>query len=184
MKHRWAAVMIVLAFVVSVSAAFAAKKVVVEAEHYKTIKPTMTKKKDSKASLGYCIAVPLRRPHAVEETGPGDTGHALYVINVPASGTYQFWGRCWWYDACGNSFSILVDSTSVTSKTPYVTDQTFRKWHWVAGPKLRLTKGVHKIRIQNREDGARMDQWLLTTTPKNRWVPVRIQKETKQYIVK
>jgi len=182
-KLRWAPVIVALAIALGATAAYAAK-IVVEAEHYKTIKPSMVKQTNSKASGKLCIGIPLRRPHAVEETGPADTGYAEYKISVSTSGLYQFWGRCRWYDACGNSFFILVDTKTTTSKTPYVTDQVFQKWHWVPGPKLRLSKGVHTIRIQNREDGAQMDQWVLTTTPKNRWEPTRLEKETKKYILK
>lgn len=183
MKSMWTVALMVVAFVVGATAASAAK-VVVEAEHYLSIKASMSKMSDSKASAGKCIGIPLRRPHATSETGPSDDGHAYYKVKIPKAGTYQFWGRCWWYDSCGNSFFVLVDSTKVTSKTPYVTDQTFRKWHWVAGPKVSLSKGTHTIRIRNREDGAKMDQWLLTTTPKNRWVPTRVEKETPAYIIK
>lgn len=164
------------------SAAFAGN-IVVEAEHYKTIASSMTKITDSHASAGAAIGIPLRRPHATTETGPGDTGNATYKIRVNSAGLYQFWARAKWYDACGNSFFVLLDSTRVNPKTPYVTDQTFRKWHWVAGPTMRLSAGVHTIRIQNREDGAQLDQWLLTTRPKKHWVPVRPQTETKDAIV-
>lgn len=183
MKLQWVVAVVAVALIANATGAFAAK-IVVENEHYKSIKPSMELRTDSKASGGKCIERPLKRPHAASESAPSDTGNAEYEINVPSTGTYQFWGRCWWWDACGNSFYVLLDATTVTSKTPYITDQTFKKWHWVAGPTLRLTKGVHKIRVQYREDGARMDQFLLTTTPKNRWEPSRIERETPQYIVK
>jgi hypothetical protein len=164
-----------------------AAKIVVESESYRTIKPSMVVKLDRTASKGRCIARPLTRPHAASESGPRDAGYAEYRLSIPAAGTYQFWGRCWWYDACGNSFYVLVDSATVTQATPYVTDQTFRKWHWVAGPAVRLTAGEHTIRIQYREDGAQMDQFLLTTTPRSRWTPPgppRLESETPQYLVR
>lgn len=160
-----------------------AVNVVVEAESYYKIKPSMKPGEHSKASQKKCITIPLRRPHGKNQSGPSDDGNAAYKIKVPRTGRYQLWGRCWWYDACGNSFFILVDKKKVTSKTPYITDQTFRKWHWVAGPAMRLKKGEHIIRFQNREDGSNLDQWLLTTRPKQRWVPVRIQNETDKYIL-
>lgn len=165
-------------------AAASATKIVVETEHYKSIKPSMTLQTDSTASGGKCIGVPLRRPHAATETGPADDGHAEYKINVPVTGTYQFWARCWWYDSCGNSFFVLVDSNTVTPETPTVTGQTFKKWLWVPGPAVKLTQGVHTIRIRYREDGAKMDQFLLTTDPRNRYTPVRVERETPQYIVR
>lgn len=183
MKLRWAVLLLSVAFVVSATAALGAK-IVVENEGSKAITASMRVAADTQASKGKCIEIPVARPHAATETGPRDKGNAIYNISIPADGTYQFWARCWWYDACGNSFSVLVDTDTVTAKTPYVTDQTFKKWHWVAGPALKLTKGVHKIRIQNREDGAKMDQFLLDTRPKNRFSPSRIETETPSYIVK
>lgn len=183
MAHRTTAGIVIALLVLGVSAAWSAD-IVVEGESYSSIKPSMAKTADSTASKGYCVEIPLRRPHATTETGPGDDGHAVYKIRVGVAGTYQLWVRAYWHDACGNSFFVLVDSTSVNTKTPYVTDQTFRKWHWVAGPTIRLSEGVHTIRFQNREDGAKLDQWMLTTKPKNRWVPVRVQDETREAIVK
>ena len=189
MRSRHVLVVVIVAFAASVSAALAAEeKIVVEAENYSAIKASMVKKKDSKASgKGWCIWIPLRRPHATEETGPGDDGYAEYKIKIPRTGRYYFWARCHFFDSCGNSFYILVDTTKVTSKTLFIGDSTYGKWHWVGGldqksVKVDLTKGVHTIRVQNREDGARMDQFLLTTD--HRRAPTRIEKETAQYIIK
>ena len=36
-------------------------------------------------------------------------------------------------------------------------------WHWVKGDTFTLTAGKHTITIFNREDGVRLDQFLLTT---------------------
>jgi hypothetical protein len=176
-KMRMTAVVVTMtlfAVVLGASSAFAAK-IVVEAEKYATIAASMQKIGDNTAGGKAALQIPLRRPHAATETGPGDTGNATFKINVAQAGTYQFWARCWWYDACGNSFFVMADATAVTARTPYLTDQTFKKWHWVAGPTFTLSAGQHTIRIQNREDGARVDQWLLTTTPRNRWEPTRIE---------
>lgn len=169
---------------VALAGAALAETIVVEAEHYNSIKASMAKIADSTASAGAAISIPLRRPHATTETGPGDDGNATYKIRVGSAGLYQFWGRAKWHDACGNSFFLLVDSTTVNTKTPYFTDQSFGVWHWVVGPKIRLTAGVHSIRIQNREDGAKLDQWVLTTRPKEQWVPVRTQAETPNALVR
>lgn len=183
MRAACIAAIAVLASVAVTPGAFAAK-IVVEAESYKVIKPSMVVKADRTASKGRCIARPLNRPHATSESGPRDSGYAEYRVRIPAAGQYQLWGRCWWYDACGNSFYVLNGATAVTQKTPYLTDQTFRKWHWVAGPLLTLPAGERTIRIQYREDGAQLDQFLLTTTLRNRWTPTRPESETTQYIVR
>ncbi len=182
MKLQWLAALAVAALIGAPTGALAAK-IVVEAEHCRAITPSMVIKADTTASGGKCIERPLKRPHATTETGPSDTGNAEYKIRVATAGVYQFWGRCWWQDACGNSFSLLMDTTAVTARTPYITDQLFRKWHWVAGPTFNLSAGAHVLRIQYREDGTRMDQWLLTTTPRNRWEPSRVETETPQAIM-
>ncbi|MCE5218971.1 hypothetical protein LLH03_18305 [bacterium] len=180
---RYLVAAIAFVFVFSCTAAMAAK-IVVEGEHCLGTTKSMKVMSDPAASGGKCIGVAVRRPHATTETGPADDGHATFKISVPAPGTYQFWGRCWWWDACGNSFFAMADKTSVTSSTPYITDQLFRKWHWVAGPTLTLSKGTHQIRVQYREDGSELDQFILTTTPKSRWQPSRIETETPQYLVR
>lgn len=182
MKWMWIAPIIALALVVGAGEALA-QRIVVEAQSFYNIKPSMVLKADREASGGRCIEVPLKQPRA-EETGPADDGHAEYRIRIPADGAYQFWGRCWWYDSCGNSFFILVNTDRVTEKTPIITGQTYKRWHWVAGPVFNLKSGTYRIRIQYREDGPRMDQFILTTTPRNRWQPTRIERETPQHIIR
>jgi hypothetical protein len=155
-------------------------KIVVEAGDYTSIKPSMVKTTSTSDAIGNkdYIQIPLRRPHATTETGPADDGNAKYTIKVPSSGTYQLWTRTWWYDACGNSFFIVVDNKPAV----YVEDPTYQTWHWVKGPKLQLSAGTHTIRIQNREDGARLDQFMLINT--TRYVPTRVETRTPQYIIK
>ncbi len=155
-------------------------KMVVEAGDYFAISPSMAKVVATGAGLGNndYIQIPLRRPHATSETGPADTGNARYKVNVPTAGVYQLWARTWWYDACGNSFFIIVDAKPAV----YVEDATYQTWHWVKGPKLTLTAGQHTIRMQNREDGARMDQFMLINS--TQYVPTRVETRTGQYVVK
>jgi hypothetical protein len=157
----------------------AAVKIVVEAENYISIVPSMAKATSSVTSGGAYIHIPLKRPHGTEEGAPSDQGRATYKIKVPAKGKYRFWGRAHWYDGCGNSFFLKVGD-----KPPVVFGQngTYGRWHWVRGPLLDLEAGEVTLVIQNREDGAMLDQFLLT--PDQRYVPVRAEKETPAYIVK
>ncbi len=175
-----AVVVTLIMLLVATVASAAMVKIVVEAGDYTGISPSMTKVVATGAGLGNndYVQIPLRRPHATSETGPGDTGNARYTVNVPTAGVYQFWGRTWWYDACGNSFFIIVDS----KPSVYMEDATYQTWHWVKGPKLTLSAGRHTIRIQNREDGARMDQFMLINS--TQYVPTRVETRTGQYIVK
>ncbi|MFP4248619.1 MAG: hypothetical protein ACLFU7_03105 [Armatimonadota bacterium] len=181
--RRFIATAVVTSLVVVLVAGVASAamvKIVVDAADYTSIKPSMVKTttgSDAVANKAY-IQIPLRRPHATEETGPADDGNAVYKINVPASGTYQLWARTWWYDSCGNSFFVIVDD----KPSVYIEGPTYQTWHWVKGPKLTLSAGEHTIRIQNREDGARLDQFMLINN--TQYVPTRIESRTSQYIVK
>jgi hypothetical protein len=159
-----------------------ADKIVAEAESYNSIQPSMELIADKEASGGKAIQVPLKEPHGMAK--PADNGYAEYKFVTPHGGTYQFWARCWFVDNKGKSFYVLVDSDQVTSKTPTVTGATMKSWRWVAGPVVKLDAGSHTIRIQYKEDGAKMDEWVLTTTLKNKWQPTAAEAETAQYLIK
>jgi len=87
------------------------------------------------------------------------------------------WARTNWYDGCGNSFFIILDS----NPSSYITDGTYGRWHWVKGAQYSLSAGQHTIRFQNREDGAKLDQFLLINS--TRYVPTTAETRTAQYIV-
>lgn len=163
-------VLLVLFVVVAVYGA--TYKVVVEAEKG-SITASMKKSSSTVASAGAFIEIPLRRPHATTETAPSDTGHASYTVKIPAKGAYRFWGRCHWHDGCGNSFWLKIGSNPAYRLGQ---DGTYQRWHWVKGPLVTLPAGNVQIIIQNCEDGAKIDQFLLTT---GTVVPVRIEKATQ-----
>ncbi|MEI6501860.1 MAG: hypothetical protein WCP21_12635, partial [Armatimonadota bacterium] len=60
----------------------AGTKVVVEAEKYVSITPSMTKGADGTASGGYYVGIPLARPHATTEGAPKDQGKAVYRVTI------------------------------------------------------------------------------------------------------
>lgn len=154
-------------------------KIVIEAERYVSITPSMTVGADKTASGGKYVHIPLRRPHGENESGPTDTGNAVYKFKVPSAGVYRLWVRANWYDSCGDSFFVIVDDQP---QSWVGEDGTYQKWHWVKGKTYQLSAGIHKIRFQNREDGAKLDQFLLTNDL--RYVPTRIEAETPGYIVR
>jgi len=170
---------IVLSMLLISTAVASAAKVVAEAEHYYTIKASMAKASSQVASGSAYIHIPLQRPHGIIEGAPFDTGYALFKVKIPKTGTYNLWGRVHWYDGCGNSFLLKIDDKP---QMVFGNDGTYQRWHWVRGLRISLTEGVHTIRFQNREDGAKLDQFMLTTD--TRYVPVRAEKETKQYIIR
>lgn len=155
-------------------------KIVVNAADYTSIKPSMVRVASNAAGVsdGAYIHIPPRRPRPETESGPTDDGNARFKVRVPTAGTYTLWARTWWYDSCGNSFFIVINDRPAT----YIEDATYQTWHWVRGPQVQLSAGEHTIRIQNREDGARLDQFMLINN--TRYVPTRIETRTPQFIAK
>lgn len=168
---------VVIALVATVAWA-ATVKIVVEGEDYVSIKPSMVKASSTQASGKAYVHVPLRRPHATTETGPADDGNCVYKIKVPSAGTYQLWALMYYTDGCANSIFTKMDALTTT----YITDATYGRWHWVKGAKYTLTAGVHTMRFQYREDGVKLDQFMLINN--TRYVPTRIETRTAQYITK
>ncbi len=181
MPRTWIALLGVAVLTVTlIAAAWAAKvSIVVEGEHYYSIKPSMQIVASQSASGGKFVQIPLKRPHGEDETGPYDDGNAVYRINVPSAGLYRLWARAHWHDSCGNSFFVVVDDQP---QSWIGEDGTMQKWHWVKGKTYQLSAGVHTIKFQNREDGAKLDQFMLTTD--TRYVPTRVERETSQYIIR
>lgn len=172
MKKLFVCVVMLVVFTVA-GVMGASNKVVVEAEKYKTITASMHKNTSTVCSGGAFLEIPLRRPHATSETAPSDTGNATYSVKIPAKGSYRFWARCHWHDGCGNSFWLNIGSNPAFRLGQ---DGTYQRWHWVKGPQVTLPAGNVTVRIQNCEDGAKIDQFLLTTSTV---VPVRIEKPTQ-----
>ena len=156
---------------------------VFEAEHYSWLKASLTvgKGDSTGADSGAHMFIPLRRPHGDTEQPPTDDGNATYKVYVPTEGDYAFWGLARWYDSCGKSFFVMVDD--MAPKTPsMISDNTYQEWHWVPGKTFHLAVGWHLVRIQNREDGAKLDEWLLTTASQEVFVPTRHMPETTPYL--
>ncbi len=90
-------------------------------------------------------------------------GSASCAFTVEEEGEYFLWCRTGWLDEA----------------KPFVfgEDATLKSWHWVRAPlrlkQLTLEKGRHTLTLKNREDGAGLDQILLTAD-KN-YVPVDVE---------
>ena len=142
-------------------------KIVVEGENYVSIKPSMVKATSADTSGKAYVHIPLKRPHATTETGPTDDGNCIYKINISTAGTYQFWALMYFTDGCANSIFTKMDALPST----YITDAIYGRWHWVKGAKYTLTAGIHTVRMQYREDGVKLDQFLLVNN--TRYVPTK-----------
>lgn len=105
-------------------------------------------------------------------------GKASYEIRTKECGDYFFWGRCYWEDACSNSFLISIDKQSSYS---FGQNPIMGKWHWVnLNNKLTLEKGINNLVIGSLETRSKMDKFILTTD--RYYVPTDNENESKLYI--
>ncbi|MEI8241814.1 MAG: hypothetical protein WCI17_00965 [bacterium] len=119
----------------------------------------------------------LEVPLGAGKTPKVKAGTARILVDVPADGAYTFWLRTLWDGECSNTILVQIDD-----RPPFLVgaDATYHAWHWVKYPVSRmtppptLTKGLHTLTIIHREDGVRLDQLLLTSSP--RFVPVGTEK--------
>lgn len=154
-------------------------RVTVEAETASTIEPPcVVVHKDAVPPLSKYVAgasadTYLEIPQGVGNPPKNPNGHAVIEIDVPADGDYTLWGRVWWDDECGNSFTVQINDDA-----PFLFGEnaTYKIWHWVRYPvartakPIKLKKGTHTVTFFNREDGVRLDQVLLSAD--KRFVPI------------
>jgi hypothetical protein len=105
--------------------------------------------------------------------GPATTGNARLQGSTSRPPAPTSSGR-----APGGMTPAATRSSSWWTDKPavYIEDATYQTWHWVKGPRLTLSAGQHTIRIQNREDGARLDQFMLINS--TRYVPTGSRRRT------
>jgi len=94
------------------------------------------------------------------------SGIAKYTISVKKEGTYYFWGRCLWKDACANVFFIRHNHTDYH----FGEDPVFGKWHWLKGPSLYFKQGVNEVFLVSDEEYSQIDEILLTMD--SEYVPI------------
>lgn len=157
--------------------------VCLEAEWGKLTSPVQLYK-SAECSGGQGIEIPDKVNPTAEEGKPAPVlkGDDIIKFKVAKEGSYQLWGRAWWMDGCGNSFHMIVDGGPKNT----ISDGSYKRWHWVRGPKVHLTAGAHELKIANSEDGARLDQVFITpalSADKER-VPVGKEKATPEAWVK
>ncbi|NQT18474.1 MAG: hypothetical protein HQ592_02125 [Planctomycetes bacterium] len=90
-------------------------------------------------------------------------GKVVFNFEIEESDKYMLWARVNWLDGCGNSFYVVMDDGPIIKLGG---GGTYRSWQWInikgKDGKFRLSKGKHTLEIRNREDGASLDQILLT----------------------
>ena len=138
--------------------------ILLEAESGKVEAP-MEVRADSSASAGTYVLTPAVEPHGLVHTHlhKEGEGRAALRFKPTAEGDYAIWFRAKYCCACGNSANVFLDGASLGT----VEDSVYEAWHWVrlSRPPLRLSAADHLLLIVNREDGAGIDQVLLTQDP-------------------
>lgn len=122
------------------------------------VDPPFAREEDPSAAEGAAIAVPPKAGKA--------PGGVELRFHLPAAGVYSIWMRAFWgtdgEDACSNSLLFQLDD----GRPVVVQDATYRVWHWVPvrfqggehPGAVELAAGPHRVLLQNREDGIKLDQ--------------------------
>jgi hypothetical protein len=154
-----------------------AKVIAVEAESGEIEAPVRIAG-DTGTSGSKCIEVPegAGKPASDDEV----LGRAVYRnVSVPEKGEYRMYCRVSWWDACGNSFKFVFDPGTVRERVVLAEDPNWMpgdawgEWHWSGPRKVKLDAGTHVVEVRNKEDGVRLDGFILTLD--RRYVPQGIQ---------
>ncbi len=98
---------------------------------------------------------------------------------LPAAGRYHLWARVSGSHTGSNSFFVSVDGgPELAWHFPDVEGRLNDRGLGMGpvpaadgAPAHDLGAGLHRLRVHNREDGARLDRLLLTTDPGERPAP-------------
>jgi hypothetical protein len=141
--------------------------ILLEAEAGKIQAPMALYNDDPAASGGAYVLAPEGPNHEKMSEGGGVT----LKFESPASGEYTLWVRGNWCCDCGNSAELMLDG----GELGVVEDATLGAWHWTPLRKrISLSAGPHLLAVLNREDGAKVDQVLLTRDEDYRPVDVEL----------
>ena len=187
MKHRqlYAAASLALLAGVPLAARAAPRVIVCEAESAAAVEAPLARVCATNLPAGTTFVADasggsyLEIPEKAGNPPDLEAGMARFEIAVPADGDYTLWARVYWEGECSNSFTVRIDDGA-----PFLFGEnaTYRAWHWVKYPvsrlaaPLRLKRGKHILLFQNREDGVRLDQVILSA--EKRFVPVAIETPT------
>lgn len=127
-----------------------AREIVLEAESADITAPMLVAE-DGAASGRAFVHVPDG------SAAPG--GDARFTVDLPATGSWTLWARVSFPDGGANSFNESLDGEPaiVLGNGPAESP-----WHWVRGATRTLDAGVRELVVSRREDGARLDQVVLT----------------------
>jgi hypothetical protein len=122
-----------------------------------TVNSPMERDADNSASSGMYVWV---------RNGSGSGGSATYTFNVSKSGKYIIWARVAAPNNNDDSFYVSVDGGSqstwdLTLSSKWVWDKVSHRGG--ANPvTYNLSAGKHTLLIKQREDGAKLDEFIIT----------------------
>lgn len=93
----------------------------------------------------------------------GEKGSVEYSVEIPCQNQYRLWARVYYIDIDGNSWYCHIDDHEQTMLGNEL--QPIEEWHWIKGNTWNLEEGLHTLLLKTREDGARLDQLLITSLP-------------------
>jgi hypothetical protein len=130
-----------------------------------TLSAPMQTALDEEASSGTYVSAPQ---------GSGTGGVAEYQFTVPTAGTYVVWGRVISNSTSQNSFFVAMDSDAEALWDTTLNGAEVWGWEMVShragaqpgeGVELMnytLEAGTHTLRIEQRENGTKLDKLLIT----------------------
>ena len=136
------------------------KKIVIEIETGKVTKPFKVVD-EATASGGKWVMLEEKVNKRVKKR-PGQEfyeGSIEIKFGVEKEADYVMWVRAWWMDGCGNSVFATVDKRMTAKHAMNVEGSTYKNLLWFKlDRKIHLKQGSHVLRLQNREDGIRLDE--------------------------
>ena len=95
---------------------------------------------------------------------PDDNAAIRYNFNIFKKDTYTLWVRQYALNGNQNSARFYLDDVAFDRMDM---GSTYNKWTWVAIGKRTLSEGMHWLQVHRREDGYRIDKFLLTASDIN-----------------
>ena len=163
---------------------FTTKKIVFEAESGK-VKAPFVIAEEPKSSEGKVVY--LKEKTNKQTIPPGrdfHPGSIEYRFEVEKAGAYILWVRKLWMDGCGNSVLCTVNEPMTKENRKVLGDDgTYGKLQWISLGRepVHLKAGRNVLRIQNREDGIKLDQFAFVEHVKGEedpYVPQGIETPT------
>ena len=164
-----------------------AGKIVFEAELGK-VKASFEIEDDAEASGGKAVGIKVDANKAKAREHEFCPGSVELKFRVEKEGNYSLWVRLYRparYGTCpGFSVYATLDK-AMDKKDAFIIRGAYmyENWHWImvkrkGRRKFRLVKGLHTLRLQNRVDGIKIDQFAFIAA--DEYVPVSIETPTQK----